>query len=59
MRGTYITAERNKYGAWVMTCLVNLDGYGTGLNTQVYYGYTKREALRLYRQYLKDLFNRS
>ena len=39
-----MTAERNVYGAWVVSDIIG--GY---LVTRVYYGYSKREALRRFR----------
>jgi hypothetical protein len=39
-----ITVERNHAGAYVLSAIVG--GY---LVTRQYYGYTKREALRLFR----------
>jgi hypothetical protein len=40
-----MTAERNHAGAWVVSDIVA--GY---LVTRSYYGYTKREALALFKQ---------
>lgn len=40
-----MTVERNIYGAWVCSDIVN--GYWV---TRQYYGYTKREAMRLFRK---------
>lgn len=40
-----MTVGRNYEGAWVISAIV--DGY---LVTRRYYGYTKREAVRLFRR---------
>lgn len=41
--------ERNYEGAWVISDIVA--GYWV---TRKFYGYTKREAVRLFKQYLKE-----
>jgi hypothetical protein len=43
-----ITYERNRYGAWVL--YANVNGY---LVSRQFMGYTKRDATKLFRQYLK------
>lgn len=43
--------ERNREGAWVMYA-TDKAGY---LITRSYYGYTKRQALQLFNQYMKEL----
>jgi hypothetical protein len=42
-----MTIEKNREGAWVIYAL-GRDGY---LVTRSYYGYTKRESVRLFRLY--------
>jgi hypothetical protein len=42
--------ERNYAGAWVIYALGE-EGY---LVTRSYYGYTKRESVRLFRQYMRE-----
>ena len=47
-----ITAERNQEGAWIFSAMVgNSSGYRLARS---YYGYTKREALALFRQFIKE-----
>lgn len=43
-----MTIEKNQAGAYVISDIVG--GY---LVTRQYYGYTKREAMRLFRDYVK------
>jgi hypothetical protein len=43
-----MTVEKNHAGAWVISDMVG--GY---LETQQYYGYTKREAIRLFKAAVK------
>jgi len=45
-----MTIERNKEGAWVIYAL-GREGY---LVTRSYCGYSKRESVRLFRQYMKE-----
>lgn len=45
-----MTIEKNREGAWVIYALGG-DGY---LVTRSYYGYTKRESVRLFRQYMRE-----
>ena len=45
-----MTIEKNSEGAWVISETVR--GY---LVTQRYYFYTKREAVRLFREYVRGL----
>lgn len=42
--------DRNKEGAWRISELIN-----NHLVTKVYYFYTKRQALKLFKQYIKQL----
>lgn len=42
--------EKNREGAWVIYAL-GREGY---LITRSYYGHTKREAVRLFRQYMRE-----
>lgn len=44
-----MTIEKNREGAWVIYAL-GRDGY---LVTRSYYGYSKREAVRLFREDMK------
>ena len=48
--GKSMTIEKNREGAWVIYAL-GREGY---LITRSYYGYTKRESVRLFRQYMKE-----
>lgn len=50
-RGKSMTIERNREGAWVIYAL-GRDGY---LVTRSYYGYTKRESVRLFNEYMKEI----
>jgi len=43
-----ISYEKNYQGAWVLTTLANNRFY-----SRVYYGYTKKEATELFRNYVK------
>ena len=45
-----MTIEKNREGAWVIYAL-GREGY---LVTRSYYGYTKRESVRLFRQYMRE-----
>jgi hypothetical protein len=45
-----LTIEKNREGAWVIYALGE-EGY---LVTRSYYGYTKKESVRLFRQYMKE-----
>jgi hypothetical protein len=44
-----MTIEKNREGAWVIYAL-GRDGY---LVTRSYYGHTKREAVRLFNEYMR------
>jgi hypothetical protein len=44
-----MTIEKNREGAWVIYA-VGGDGY---LVTRSYYGYTKRDAVRLFRAHMR------
>ena len=44
-----MTIEKNREGAWVIYTL-GRDGY---LVTRSYYGYTKRDAVRLFREHIR------
>lgn len=49
-RGGYkLTIEKNREGAWVIYALSD-SGY---LVTRSYYGYTKRDAVRLFREHMR------
>lgn len=45
-----MSIERTREGGWVVSDIIG--GY---LVTRQYYGYTKREALQLFRQYAKTV----
>ena len=47
-----MTIDKNLEGAWRIC--ENINGY---LETQVYYFYTKKDAIRKFRQYKKNLTN--
>lgn len=49
MRGPVFFSERNVYGAWVV--------YGTE-GVKQYYGYTRKEAERLYRESCRTITER-
>lgn len=49
MRGPVFFSERNVYGAWVV--------YGTE-GVKQYYGYTRKEAERLYRESCRTVTER-
>lgn len=60
MRTQHVTIEKNVHGAYVCTSLVYLgDETGTGLVHQTYYGYTKREALARFREYVQSVQNQN
>jgi hypothetical protein len=44
-----ISYEKNQYGAWVLYATIN--GY---LESQQFYGYTKKQATQLFRQQFKE-----
>ena len=44
-----VTIEKNREGAWVIYALSD-SGY---LVTRSYYGYTKRDAVRLFREHMR------
>jgi hypothetical protein len=48
--GESMTIEKNREGAWVIYALGG-EGY---LITRSYYGYSKRESVRLFRQYMRE-----
>lgn len=54
----YVSVERHAAsGAWLVTGLLN-DGYQDYYHTKQYYGYTKREAVAMFKeQYEKELAN--
>lgn len=45
-----MTIEKNREGAWVIYALGE-EGY---LVTRSYYGYTKRDAVRLFRAFMRE-----
>lgn len=47
--GESMTIEKNREGAYVISDIVS--GY---LVTRSYYGYTKRESVRLFRTYIRE-----
>ena len=47
-----MTIDKNNEGAWRIC--ENINGY---FETKVYYFYTKKEAMKLFRQYKKNLIN--
>lgn len=49
-RSITMIIDRNKEGAWRISELIN-----NHLVTKVYYFYTKRQALKLFKQYIKQL----
>jgi hypothetical protein len=50
-----ITAERiDGFGGWSISAMVGSISYGYRLQRS-YYGYTKREAVALFRQYLQEV----
>lgn len=49
-----ITTERNREGAWILSAVIGGSYSGYRLQRS-YYGYTKREALALFRQYVKGV----
>lgn len=55
MNRPYITIERNQYGVVICTCLVNFGEQGTGLVSRQYYGYSTREAIARFLQYVQEL----
>jgi hypothetical protein len=51
---------KNRQGAWVVSALLNDNDYnGAYYHTYQYYGYTKREAVRQYREQFGKRFDRS
>jgi len=46
-----MTIEKNREGAWVIYALAG-DGY---LVTRSYYGYSKRESVRLFREHMREV----
>jgi hypothetical protein len=48
-----ITTERNREGAWILSTITGGSYSGYRLQRS-YYGYTKREALALFRQFVKE-----
>ena len=48
-----MTIDKNLEGAWRIC--ENINGY---FETKVYYFYTKKEAMKLFRQYKKNLINK-
>jgi hypothetical protein len=49
-----MTIDKNNEGAWRIC--ENINGY---LETQVYYFYTKKDAIRKFREYKKNIINKS
>ena len=47
-----ITYERNQAGAWVLSAFVG-EGAGEYLLTRSYYGHTKRQAVKMFREEIK------
>jgi hypothetical protein len=47
-----ITTERNREGAWILSAVIGANGYRLARS---YYGYTKREAFALFRQYVQEV----
>lgn len=45
-----MSIEKNREGAWIVSDIAG--GY---LVTRVYYGYTKREAVSLFRAHLREI----
>ena len=45
--------EKNIHGAYVIADIVT-DGYDTWREAKQFYGYTKREAIALYREHLLE-----
>ena len=52
MERDIMTIDKNNEGAWRIC--ENINGY---LETQVYYFYTKKDAIKKFRQYKKNLIN--
>jgi hypothetical protein len=48
-----ITIERNRDGSYSASCYI-IDSVGLYLAHQQYYGYTKKEIPRLFRQWLQN-----
>ena len=48
-----ITAERNAEGAWILSTITGGSYSGYRLQRS-YYGYTRREATALFRQFVKE-----
>jgi hypothetical protein len=55
-----ITTERNQNGSYTVTALV-ADGVtsGTYFKSRTYYGYTKTEAVREYREEFKSIIRKA
>lgn len=49
----YRTIEKNNYGAYVIRALVACNTYGEFYHTEIFYGYTKRYAVKLFNNSLK------
>lgn len=50
-----ITAERiEPFGGWSISAIVGGSSYGYRLQRS-YYGYTKREAVAMFRQYIQEV----
>jgi hypothetical protein len=49
-----ITAERNQEGAWILSAVIGGSYSGYRVHRS-YYGYSKREALALFRQYMQEV----
>ena len=48
-----MTIDRNSEGAWRISEFTN--GADSYLVTKTYYGYTKRDAIRLFRKQMREL----
>lgn len=47
-----MTITKLQNGAWQIHALISDPLYGTRLETQTYYGYTKQESVRQYKAHL-------
>ena len=54
MEGDIMTIDKNNEGAWRIC--ENINGY---LETKVYYFYTKKDAMKNFREYKKNIINKS
>lgn len=51
--GQLMNIEKNSHGAYVIADIVT-DGRDTWREAKQFYGYTKRDAIRLYREHLLE-----